>query len=164
MSADILGTSWDQCRSMVQYCFTSTKTSRLVRTDSPGRPPRPACEAKFRAKNSSISRLWLVEIGDRMGPVDGCMVLQSASVFACVPSEEAKKDPQANDVQYTSLFNAPHQTDFLQALRVWCCRNCGVSGGLAGWGHQSNQDHPCRRQKWHQYSTHWPSQPEPFPD
>ena len=37
MSADILGTSWDQCRSMVQYSFTST---RLVWTDSPGRPPR----------------------------------------------------------------------------------------------------------------------------
>ena len=40
MSADILGTSWDQCRSMVQYNFTSTETRRLVRTDSPGRPPR----------------------------------------------------------------------------------------------------------------------------
>ena len=40
MSADILGTSWDQCRSMVQYSFTSTKTRRLVRTDSPGQPPR----------------------------------------------------------------------------------------------------------------------------
>ena len=40
MSVDILGTSWDQCRSMVQYSFTSTETRRLVRTDSPGRPPR----------------------------------------------------------------------------------------------------------------------------
>ena len=40
MSADILGTSWDQCRSMVQYSFMSTETRRLVRTDSPGRPPR----------------------------------------------------------------------------------------------------------------------------
>ena len=40
MLADILGTSWDQCRSMVQYSFTSTETRRLVRTDSPGRPPR----------------------------------------------------------------------------------------------------------------------------
>ena len=40
MSIDILGTSWDQCRSMVQYIFTSTETRRLVRTDSPGRPPR----------------------------------------------------------------------------------------------------------------------------
>ena len=40
MSGDILGTSWDQCRSMVQYNFTSTETRRLVRTDSSGRPPR----------------------------------------------------------------------------------------------------------------------------
>ena len=40
MSVDVLGTSWDQCRSMVQYSFTSTETRRLVRTDSPGRPPR----------------------------------------------------------------------------------------------------------------------------
>ena len=40
MSVDILGTSWDQCRSMVQYSCTSTETRRLVRTDSPGRPPR----------------------------------------------------------------------------------------------------------------------------
>ena len=43
MSSDvgwhILGTSWDQCRSMVQYSFTSTEARRLVRTDSPGRPP-----------------------------------------------------------------------------------------------------------------------------
>ena len=40
MSVDILRTSCDQCRSMVQYSFTSTETRRLVRTDSPGRPPR----------------------------------------------------------------------------------------------------------------------------
>ncbi len=39
-SVDILGTSWDHCMSMVQYCFTSTKTMRLAKTDSPGRPPR----------------------------------------------------------------------------------------------------------------------------
>ena len=37
MSVDILGTSWewDQCRSMVQYSFTSTETRRLRRTDIP---------------------------------------------------------------------------------------------------------------------------------
>ena len=41
MSVDILGASWDQCRSMaVQYSFMSTEKWRLVRTDSPGRPPR----------------------------------------------------------------------------------------------------------------------------
>ena len=40
MSSDILITSWDQCRSMVQYSITSTETRRFVRTDSSGRPPR----------------------------------------------------------------------------------------------------------------------------
>ena len=39
MSVDILGTNCDQCRSMVQCCFTSTETVRLIRTESPGRPP-----------------------------------------------------------------------------------------------------------------------------
>ena len=39
LSVDIWGTSWDQCRSMVQYSFTSRETRRLVRMDSPGQPP-----------------------------------------------------------------------------------------------------------------------------
>ena len=38
--ADILGTNCDQCLSTVQCCFTSTETVRLIRTGSPGRPPR----------------------------------------------------------------------------------------------------------------------------
>ena len=37
---DILGTNCDQCVRMVQCCFTSTETVRLIRTESPGRPPR----------------------------------------------------------------------------------------------------------------------------
>ena len=40
MWVDIIGTNCDQCGSRVQCCFTSTKTVRLVRTESPGRPPR----------------------------------------------------------------------------------------------------------------------------
>ena len=36
MSVDILGTTCDQCLSMVQCCFTSTETMRLIRTESPG--------------------------------------------------------------------------------------------------------------------------------
>ena len=39
-SADILGTNCDQYLSTVQCCFTSTETVRLVREESPGRPPR----------------------------------------------------------------------------------------------------------------------------
>ena len=40
MSVDILGTSWDQCRSMVQCSFTSMETRKLVRTDNPWQRPR----------------------------------------------------------------------------------------------------------------------------
>ena len=40
MSVDILGTNCDQCRSTVHCCFTSIETVRLIRTESPGRPPR----------------------------------------------------------------------------------------------------------------------------
>ena len=36
MSVDILGTNCDQCRSMVQYCFTSTETVRLLRDGEKG--------------------------------------------------------------------------------------------------------------------------------
>ena len=38
--ADILGTNCEQCVCTVQCCFTSTKTIKLIRTGSPGRPPR----------------------------------------------------------------------------------------------------------------------------
>ena len=37
---DILGTNCDQCVCTVECCFTSTETTRLIRTGSPGRPPR----------------------------------------------------------------------------------------------------------------------------
>ena len=37
---DILGTSCDQCVCMVRCCFTSAETIRLIKTGSPGRPPR----------------------------------------------------------------------------------------------------------------------------
>ena len=40
MSVGILGTNCDQCLNMVQCCFTSTETVRLIRPECPGRPPR----------------------------------------------------------------------------------------------------------------------------
>ena len=39
MSVDILGTNCNQCVCMVQCCFTSTETIRLIRT---GPEPRTA--------------------------------------------------------------------------------------------------------------------------
>jgi len=74
MSVDILGTSCDQCRSMVQYSFTSKDTRRLVRTDSPGRPPRlshsswtmDAAGLLYCCFTSTEAR-WLIRDGDRVG-------------------------------------------------------------------------------------------------
>jgi len=40
MLVDILETSLDQCVSMVQFNFMSMETRRLIRADSPGRPPQ----------------------------------------------------------------------------------------------------------------------------
>ena len=57
MSVDMLGTSWNQCRSMVQYSFTSTETRRLVRTDSPGRPPRLS-HSSWTVKVLSLFAKW----------------------------------------------------------------------------------------------------------
>ena len=56
MSVDTLGTNCDQCLSMVQCCFTSTGTIRLVRTGSPGRPPR----LSHSSRTLTAPELWAV--------------------------------------------------------------------------------------------------------
>ena len=63
ISVNILGTNCDQCWSTVQCCFTSTETVRLVRTESPGRPPRLSHSSwtlkwKFVENGISFSRPW----------------------------------------------------------------------------------------------------------
>ena len=62
MSVDILGTSCDHCRSMVQYRLTSTETRRLVRTDSPGRPPRLS-HSSWTMTLLSLRILYIVHAG-----------------------------------------------------------------------------------------------------
>ena len=64
MSVDILGTSWDQCRSMVQYSITTTETRRLVRTDSPGRPPRLSHSSWTMSKGTSSCRPNITVMAD----------------------------------------------------------------------------------------------------
>jgi len=49
-----------------------------------------SCETKIRAKNSNISRLWLVEIGDRVGSVDGSIGL-GLSLISQPTSEDIKQ-------------------------------------------------------------------------
>ena len=63
MSVDILGTSWDECVSMVQYCFTSTETIRFVRTESPGRPPRLSHSSWTLTPTSNHNVLQAVTVG-----------------------------------------------------------------------------------------------------
>ena len=69
--------SWLPCRHPYNhFAVGRLNQKRQNRTESVCAEPLfviPACETKICAKNSSISRLWLVEIGDRMGPVDGSM-------------------------------------------------------------------------------------------
>ena len=75
MSVDLFGTSWDQRRSMVQYSFTSTETRRLVRTDTPGRPPRLSHSSWIMMTRrflliccfTSTEARWLIRDGDRVG-------------------------------------------------------------------------------------------------
>ena len=50
---------------MVQYSFTSTETRRLVRTDSPGRPPR--LSLLLSCCLTSTEARWPIRDGDRVG-------------------------------------------------------------------------------------------------
>ena len=52
---DILGTNCDECVSMVQCCFTSTKNIRLVRMGSPGQPPRLSHSSSTLHSHSSVN-------------------------------------------------------------------------------------------------------------
>ena len=63
MSVDILGTSCDQCRSMVQYSFTSTETRRLVRTDSPGRPPWLSHSSWIMKNGCDVKMYFCMKVG-----------------------------------------------------------------------------------------------------
>ena len=65
MSADILGTSWDQCRSSVQYIFMSTETRRLIRTDSPGQPLRLSHSSWTMARRGIWYFAFLLKLNDR---------------------------------------------------------------------------------------------------
>ena len=51
---DIFGTNCDQCVSMVQCCFTSTETVRLIRTGE----PRTATSTLTQLLNSDIFFCW----------------------------------------------------------------------------------------------------------
>ena len=66
MSVDILGTNCDQCRSMVRCCFTSTETVRLIRTGSPGRPPRLS-HSSWTLTNDERNEMTYPSVVSRLG-------------------------------------------------------------------------------------------------
>ena len=58
MSAEILGTNCYQCLSMVQCCFTSTETVRLIRT----KKPRAATSTFTQILNSAMQGSTLPQL------------------------------------------------------------------------------------------------------
>ena len=62
----------DQCVSMFQYCFTSTETMRLVRTENPGRPSRlshSSCSSEL--CETSTAKPWYIMSGSLVCPLIG---------------------------------------------------------------------------------------------
>ena len=87
MSVDILGTSCDQCRSMVQYSYTSTETRRLVRTDSPGWPPRLSHSSWTMISVKTLGFQVWIQIQIQKSVVCWC----GAFAFPCVPLIRTKR-------------------------------------------------------------------------
>ena len=56
----------------------------------------PACETKICAKNSYISRLWLVEIGDRVALVDGSITQSNKITQLTTRSPSSLQDHPAH--------------------------------------------------------------------
>ena len=85
---DIFGTNCDQYLSMVQCCFTSTETIRLVRTGSPGRPPRLSHSSW--ARTEAISSTPTLNFPDITVMVDGLLKnkVSSFHLFSSFPITE----------------------------------------------------------------------------
>ena len=103
MSDDISGTSWDQCRSMVQCSFTSTETRRLLRTDSPGRSPR--------LSHSSWTMAVVL--------IEGC--LYNAILRSWADSLHSHVILQ----EWLAFYNA-----FFESLPKWCTYSAGMDSAI----------------------------------
>ena len=125
MSVDIWETSWDQCRSMVQYSFTSTETVRLVRTDSPGtRPPRLSHNSSTPLLRSTSSQSFIL-------PPLPPPLIKPSWVTRCLkpnflPSTHAPQTPFAPSIlltKYSGSKNPPSErTNNCVELLLRCCR------------------------------------------
>ena len=127
MSVDILGTSWDQCRSMVQYSFTSTETMMLVRTDSPGRPPRLSHNSwtmcilrSVECCFTSAETVGLLGTGAQDGHLDFhtapelCILRLMADLF------KRSKELESDWLRYTSVIRQGDRNHWWQINMPWC--------------------------------------------
>ena len=122
MLVDILGTNCDQCQSTVQYCFTSMETVRLVRMESPGRPPRfshsswtltsefqdkhtvewfPRQGNRFQTKKPNLHQIWFSD--------DRALIIAKIFLF-----EHCKFSCQG---QQSLLFKNPMQSIYMQTQK-----------------------------------------------
>ena len=93
----------------------------------------PACETKICAKNSYISRLWLVEIGDRVALVDGSITQSNKIIQLSTRSPSSLQDHPAHykitelTTRSPSSLQEPSTTSLnsaqlLSSVYRWPCR------------------------------------------
>ena len=128
MSVDILGTNSDQCLSTVQCCFMSTETVRLIRTESPGRPPLKFSFFFFPLLSLLI---WPVHHGAACR-MSGCFAMDSISGAAFGMDVNSLLDPNDTFTKFCSDLLQQNMW-LLPLLSESCCTvACLVISLLAG--------------------------------
>ena len=145
MSVDILGTSCDQCRSTVQQIFTSTETRRLVRTDSPGRPPRLSHSSwtMHGQTGSHFTLLWPVVFKWHRGskpdsqPRDRVRLVNFATVLETVSAETTvSRNIPGQNRSTTWLIVGEHD---ITSLFTWLAIKPWNLGTVSVWQRQQRR-------------------------
>ena len=113
----ILGTSWVQCWSMVQYSFMSTETRRLVRTDSPGWPPRLSHVSWTTSEYMYIVTIVLVSSIYQVHSSRFCCLSLLTSTLLFFTSVVKRKTSISNTLQYTNVCDIKLRLNM--RLRMW---------------------------------------------
>ena len=117
MSIDILGTSWVQCWSMLQYSFMSTETRRLIRTDSPGRPPRLSHITWTTSEYMYIVTIVLVSSIYQVHSSRFCCLSLLTSTLLFFTSVVKRKTSISNTLQDTNVCDIKLRLNM--RLRMW---------------------------------------------
>ena len=105
MSVDISGTNCDQCRSMIQCCFTSTETVRLIRTGSPGRPPRLSHRSSTLGLQSHLKDFHRVCTGFDSGEILGRVPSLTRKCYPSILVTTLRHAERALDSHHSSLLH-----------------------------------------------------------